>query len=277
MSEGEVVERTETPATRESLAQDLYALGVRPGMTLIMHSSLRSLGWVCGGPVAVVQALMDIVTEEGTIVMPTHTGNYSDPATWSNPPVPQEWWEILYEAMPAFNPDVTPTYMMGAIVEVFRTYPGVLRSNHPQVSFAAWGKRAKEIIDQHSLENGLGEQSPLARIYDLHGYVLLLGVGYDNNTSFHLAEYRAPGAKEVMLGAPIFEDGQRVWKRFRDIEFDSDIFPEIGLELERTKMVTIGNVGLAECRFFPQQPAIDFAVQWYKEKQGILPPDVATH
>jgi aminoglycoside 3-N-acetyltransferase len=265
MSEDETVKRTLEPNTRASLAQNLRQLGVTAGMTLIMHSSLRSLGWVCGGPVAVVQALMDVITDEGTIVMPTQTGNYSDPANWSNPPVPQSWWQTIYEAMPAFDPQVTPSYMMGAIVEAFRTSPGVIRSNHPHVSFAAWGRYAHEITAQHSLSYSLGEQSPLARMYDLGSYVLLLGVGYDNNTSFHLAEYRVLGAQEVTLGAPIIENGHRVWKRFPDIDIDSDIFPQIGTELEQTGQVTAGKVGLADCRLFAQRPAIDFAVQWFKQ------------
>ncbi len=68
MSEHSLIDETPEPRTRESLGADLRALGVTPGMTLIVHSSLSSLGWVCGGPVAVVQALMDVVTPEGTLV-----------------------------------------------------------------------------------------------------------------------------------------------------------------------------------------------------------------
>ncbi len=267
MAEEDLIHATPTPRTRESLAADLRQLGVKPGMTLIMHSSLSSLGWVCGGAVAVVQALMSVVTEEGTIVMPTQTGNYSDPAYWVNPPVPQPWWQVIYDTMPAFRPEVTPSYLMGTIVETFRTSPGVLRSNHPQVSFAAWGHNARYITENHPLEYGLGEGSPLARIYDLNGWVLLLGVGYNRNTSFHLAEYRSPGNTEVMLGAPVMENEQRVWKHFRDIDIDADIFPTIGEEFEQTRLVTLGIVGSAECRLFPQRPAVDFAVNWYRQRR----------
>lgn len=253
--------------TRESLAHDLRQLGVQPGMTVIVHSSLRSLGWVCGGPATVVQALMDVLTEHGTLVMPAHTGNYADPATVQ--PVPQPWWQMIYEAMPAFDPQVTPTYLMGAIAETFRTSPGVYRSNHPQVSFSAWGRHAERITAQHALEYGMGEGSPLARVYELDGWVLLLGVGYDRNTSFHLAEYRSPGAKPALLGAPIIEDSRRVWKKFRDIEIDATVFPELGAAMEQTGLVKIGRVGLAECRFFPQRPAVDFAVQWYTQRSHL--------
>ncbi len=131
MSEEHLVQQTPSPRTRESLAHDLRGIGVESGMTIIVHSSLSSLGWVCGGPVAVVQALMDVVTSEGTIVVPTQTGGYSDPAKWEAPPVPKEWWPTIYETMPAFDLLVTPTEHMGRIVEVFRTWPGVLRSSHP--------------------------------------------------------------------------------------------------------------------------------------------------
>lgn len=256
--------------TRESLAYDLRRLGMQPGMTVIVHSSLRSLGWVCGGPATVVQALMDVLTEQGTLVMPAHTGNYADPATVQpEPSVPQPWWQMMYEAMPAFDPQVTPTYLMGAIAETFRTSPGVYRSNHPQVSFSAWGRHAERITAHHVLEYGLGEGSPLARVYELDGWVLLLGVGYDRNTSFHLAEYRSPGAKPARLGAPIIEDGRRVWKKFRDIEIDAAVFPELGVAMEQTGLVKTGRVGLAECRFFPQRPAVDFAVQWYRQRSRL--------
>jgi aminoglycoside 3-N-acetyltransferase len=268
MSEERVIQETSVPSTRQSIAQDLRHLGLKTGMVVIVHSSLRSIGWVSGGPVTVVQALMDVVTATGTIVMPTQTGNYSDPANWHHPPVPQAWWNTIYEAMPAFQPEITPSYLMGAVVETFRTHPEVLRSNHPQVSFAAWGKYAPTILAHHALEYGLGEQSPLARMYDLEGWALLLGVDYDRHTSFHLAEYRCPGAQKVTLGAPIIENGTRVWKRFQDIEVDSDIFPAIGQDFEKDHRVSIGKIGQAESRLLPLRAGIDFATTWLRRHRG---------
>lgn len=268
MSEEDIIKATPIPRTRESLAQDLRQLGVTAGMTLLIHSSLRSIGWVSGGPIAVVQAFMDVVTEEGTIVVPTHSSGNSDPAKWENPPVPQAWWSVIYDTMPAFEPETTPTYGMGKIVEAFRTWPGVVRSNHPTDSFAAWGRHAQFITARHSLEYGLGEGSPLARIYELDGWVLLLGVGYDSNTSFHLAEYRVPSTVPTTLGAPIMDAGTRVWKQYRDIEINSDIFPDIGDDFEQdTRLVIMGRVGSAETRLFPQRAAVDFAEKWLTHKR----------
>jgi aminoglycoside 3-N-acetyltransferase len=269
MNEKEAINNIKKPNTRESIAQELRKLGLKKGMIVLVHSSLSALGWVCGGPVAVVQALMDVITEEGTLVMPTHSGDYSEPSYWGNPPVPKEWWQTIRDTMPAYEPEITPTRGMGSIVESFRNWQGVIRSSNPQVSFAAWGKYDKEITNNHSLHYGLGEESPIAKIYDLDGYVLLLGVGYGNNTSFHLAEYRADGAEKYENGAPIIEDGKRVWKIINDIELDDEIFPNIGQDYDKTGKVLVGNVGLAQVRLFKQKPSVDYAERWigdYRKK-----------
>ncbi len=265
MSESKVIINTPSPRTRQSLATDLLNAGVNSGMTVIVHSSLSSLGWVCGGSVAVVQALMDVITPTGNLIMPTHTGDLSDPANWQEPGVPREWWAIIRETMPAFDPKVTPTRGMGRIVETFRTWENVVRSSHPQVSFAAWGKDAQKIVSNHSLDYSLGENSPLARLYDLDGWVLLLGVGYDSCTSFHLAEYRVGRGQEVKQGAPILEAGQRVWQWFTDIDFDTSCFAEMGAALEKTGVVQISTLGSAQIKLFPVRNAVDFAVTWLRD------------
>ena len=268
MSEHALIDRTPEPRTRASLGADLRALGVTAGMTLIVHSSLNALGWVCGGPVAVVQALMDVVTPEGTLVMPTQSGDLSDPVDWSRPPVPSAWLPAIYANMPAYDPLITPTRGMGRIVETFRTWPGAIRSAHPLVSFAAWGAQAERVIQDHQLEYSLGEGSPLARMYELDGHALLLGADYDSNTTFHLAEYRAPGQTPERQGAPITVNGQRVWKTYQDIELDADIFPAIGADFETTGAVTVGQVGSAQARLFSSRAAVDFAQAWLTTRRS---------
>lgn len=266
MSEQNVVKRTQgNPVTTPSLMADLSALGVAPGMTLVVHSSLSALGWVCGGPQTVVLALEGVLGPEGTLVMPTHSGGLSDPAQWRNPPVPEVWWDAIRQTMPAYDPDLTPTRKMGAIPECFRKQKGVLRSAHPQVSFAAWGKHAVYITEGHSLDLSLGENSPLARVYDLDGWVLLLGVGHSNNTSLHLAEYRAsyPGKRLVRQGAPVMIDGQRQWVEFQDIHLDESDFALIGRQFARdTGLERRGRVGYATALLMPQRALVDYAVGW---------------
>jgi aminoglycoside 3-N-acetyltransferase len=265
MDENVVIKNSDRPRTRESLRKDLLSLGLERGMTVIVHSSLSAIGWVSGGPVAVVQALMDVVTPEGTLVMPTQSANYSDPAEWENPPVPKAWHEVIRASMPAYDPVITPTIGMGVIVETFRKFPGTVRSSHPVHSFAAWGSRAESIIAEHTLVNSLGEGSPLARIYEGDGWVLLLGTGYGNNTSFHLAEYRSGARGKIEAGAPILEDGSRVWKTYKDIDLDEECFDQIGADFEKNHRVAHGRIGSADSKLFGQREAVDFAEKWLRK------------
>ncbi|WP_460064338.1 AAC(3) family N-acetyltransferase [Streptomyces sp. YKOK-I1] len=243
--------------TRETLAAQLRDLGVEPGEILLVHSSLSSLGWVCGGPVAVVQGLQDALGPNGTLVVPTQTGELSDPAEWSRPPVPREWWETIRATLPVYDPLVTPSRGLGVIPETVRTWPGALRSAHPHTSFAALGPRAAEIVEGHAVDCRLGERSPLARLERLGARVLLLGAGYDACTSFHLAEYRIP-APLVEVGRP----GPHGWESVTEVSIDSDRFDELGHDFERDRPVVRGKAGAADVRLFPVADAVAYAERW---------------
>jgi aminoglycoside 3-N-acetyltransferase len=265
MTEAGPIAATPWPRTRESLREDLRQVGLTAGMTVIVHSSLQSLGWVNGGPIAVIEALQDLLTPSGTLVMPAHSGDLSEPTNWQHPPVPPEWVPIVRDTMPAYDPRRTPTRLMGRIAELFRTWPGVVRSDHPCISFAAWGRHAEWIVANHTLDFGHGERSPLARIYDLGGSVLLLGVGYDRNTSFHLAEHRITGVTPSMEGAPVLENGVRVWKTYQHIDLDTPL-DELGTAFEAACPVRVGKAGSATARLFAQRDAVDFAVRWLQAR-----------
>jgi aminoglycoside 3-N-acetyltransferase len=243
--------------TRHTLAAQLRALGIEPGEILLLHSSLSSLGWVCGGPVAVVRGLLDVLGPRGTLVVPTQSGDLSDPAVWSNPPVPREWWETIRATMPVYDPLITPSLGVGVIPETVRTWPGALRSAHPQTSFAALGARAAEIVEGHAPDCRLGERSPLARLEALDARVLLLGAGYGTCTAFHLAEYRIP-SPSVRVGRP----GPAGWEVVTEVSISSDRFDELGHDFERDRPVVRGKAGAAEVRLFRVADAVAYAERW---------------
>lgn len=271
MSEKEVISKSKSPPTVETLIRDFKNIGVKEGMVLLVHSSLSSIGWVSGGAVAVILALEEVLGKRGTLVMTAFSGDLSDPSKWVNPPVPENWCDTIKKTMPAFDPDLTPIRGVGKIVEVFRKQKGVHKSNHPQVSFAAKGRYAKYITGNHGLENALGEGSPLAKIYKLGGYVLMIGVGHINSTSLHLAEYRAdyPSKMEEICGAPLLAKGKRKWVNLKDVTLVIDDFEKLGFEFMKNKEADIrtGYIGQAKSQLFCQKDLVDFAVDWMEKNR----------
>ncbi len=263
-TEREAIDATDEPADSSSLTADLVALGLEADDVVIVHSSMAALGWINGGPQAVVEALLAAVGSGGTIVMPTQSGHLSDPADWSEPPVPAAWHERIRAEMPVFDPHLTPTRSMGAVVECFRHLPGTRRSPHPTVSFAANGPQADRIVGDHPLTPGLGDRSPLGRLYDLDAKVLLLGVGHGNDTSLHLAEYRAvwPGKADTRVGVPMRIDGVRQWHVYDDLDLDESDFATIGDDFASSGGERRSSVGAGEGRLCRQRAIVDFAVAW---------------
>ncbi len=258
-------DRVDEPVTVESLVSNLRALGVEAGQTLLVHGSLSSLGYVCGGASAVVDALQRAVTSEGTLVLPTHSPGNMEPSEMSSPPVPESWYETVREQMPPYRPEVTPTQGMGAIAECFRSYPGVSRSSHPQHSFAAWGADSSVVTEDPSLSYSLGEDSPLGRVYDLDSDLLYLGTTHETSTSIHLAEYRAAidiGTRSC--ASAMLVDGTRKWVEWKDIDFTDEDFPDCGAAFGREcpEAFETGQVGAGEIKRIDQPALVDFAVEW---------------
>jgi aminoglycoside 3-N-acetyltransferase len=272
MTEADAVEKTEgMPATVRSIANDLSTLGVEPGMILLVHSSLSSLGWVCGGAVSVVLALEKAIGADGTLVMPTHSGDLSEPSRWRNPPVPESWWETVRRETPAYDIDMTPSRGVGFVPECFRRQKGTVRSAHPSVSFAARGPKATALTEISGFSFPTGDGSLLSRLYDMDGQVLLLGTDFRCATSLHLAEYRAsyPGRKIITCGAPVIVDGERRWVEYDDVDYDDSDFARIGADfVEETGNVRSGRVASGTGLLMSQRSLVDYATKWIEENRN---------
>ncbi len=267
MAERDEIGRTGRPSTVAMLTDQLRSLGVESGTTVMAHASLSRLGYVAGGAHAVVLALLEAVGPEGTLVMPTHSTDLTDPASWSNPPVPPEWFDDLRSGMPAYDPALTPTRSMGSIVECFRHVAGLTRSDHPTVSAAAVGPNAAFVTRDHRLPDGLGEHSPQARVYELDGHVLLVGVGHANNTSLHLAERRSAPSDAVRRSqsSPILVNGERRWVRYDCLDDDPDDFETVGAAFAATGAQRSGPIGAGVAHLMRARALVDFATEWMNE------------
>jgi len=157
-------------------------IGLRSGDAVVVHASLRAVGL---GADEVIDALLDAVAPDGLVAMPTFSYDNE-----------------------SFAPDLPGR--TGTLAEEFRRRPDALRSAHPTYSVAAVGADAAELVDGHERAGATGIDSPLGRLADAGGYVLLLGVGHTANTTVHVGEFHA--------GAP-----------YLDIPFDPD-WPEHGAD-----------------------------------------------
>ncbi len=154
---------------------------------------------------------------------------------------------------------------MGAVAECLARLPDTVHSGHPAVGFVANGPRAAELMQPHALAAGLGEGSPLARLYAAETDIVLLGVGHDNNTALHLAEVRALGtsAPSVDDGAPRLVDGRQQWVEYTHVDYDEDDFPELA-DAYRAAGGTHqrASIGGGEIERIPMRELVDFGERW---------------
>ena len=252
------------PILKEEILSAFRSLGLEKGDTIMVHTSLSKIGYVCGGAQTVIEALTQTVGGEGTLMMPSQSWKNLDPEDGVHWDVDRQYWQVIRDNWPAYDKHLTPTNTMGAVAEMFRSWPGAVRSDHPARSVAAWGKHAQELTQGHDLSNIFGDGSPLGRLYDLDGKVLLIGVGYEKNTSLHLADARAeyPGKHTCVEHSAVMENGKRVWKAYETLFVDGEDFEKIGEAFEQSCSVSRCMLGHAQLRLMSQRALVDFAVRW---------------
>ncbi len=257
------------PVTKNDILSAFKEVGLGSGQTVMVHTSLSSIGYVCGGAQTVIEALTETVGSDGTIMMPTQSWKNLDPEDGVHWTVQEEDWQIIRDNWPAYDKNITPTNTMGAVAEMFRSWPGAVRSDHPARSVAAWGRNAEYLTCDHDLSNIFGEGSPIGKLYELDGDVLLIGVDYDKNTSIHLADVRAtyPGKRNCIEHSAIMENGRRVWKEYETLFVDGEDFVDIGAAFEREVNVAKAVLGGATIRLMKQRMLVDFATKWIEKNR----------
>ncbi|WP_406305889.1 AAC(3) family N-acetyltransferase [Streptomyces sp. NBC_00885] len=235
-------------------------------MTLLVHASLRATG-LQAEPLR--DALLEVVGEDGTLVVPAFTADNSDTSPSYRARVrgmtPEQSAAFRAE-MPAFDAATTPSQGMGRLAESVRTAEGAVRSAHPQTSFAALGRRAAEFLAVHPLTSHLGEDSPLGALYRARAQVLMINVDFDVCTAFHLAEYKTRAPARTYRCVVQRPGGGKEWTEYEDIELDDSDFGAIGAAFA-WGMEQKGQLGGRPARFFSIKEAVDHAERWMTEKR----------
>lgn len=161
------------------LEDELRKVGIKQGDVVIVHSSLKSVGNVTGGAETVIKAFQKVLTEKGTLVLPTFT------------------FSLIQWAKEPFNKNTTPS-RVGIITEIFRQMDGVSRNNHPTHSIAAWGALKDELIQTDLTAPPCGIGSVFEKLFNLNAKILMLGTRQDTNTMLHFCEKKA-GLKYINI------------------------------------------------------------------------------
>jgi aminoglycoside 3-N-acetyltransferase len=254
------------PISTQELARDLRELALPPDDVYLVHSSLRCVGKLADGPATLANAVRATCGPRSTIVVPTFTaGNSTTTRAYRQRTGGMSARQLLAEEekIVGFDLGSTPSQSVGIFSEYVRNEPRAVRSNHPQTSFTAVGPYAEELVGVHELDCHLGEQSPLSRLYDINAVVLLIGVGFNVCTCFHLAEHRLDKPAPTRLyRAFIMNAGQRELREFYAPENDDQDFSRIGDEMAKEPFVHEGRVGRAPVHWFRLRAGVDFAVRW---------------
>ena len=240
----------------------------------MVHARMSALGWVVGGSETVVRALLEALGPDGTLMAYASWADH----VYTLEDRPEEYREAYRAEPPRWDPAtgaVDPDY--GRIPERVRTWPGALRSVHPEASVVAVGPRAAWLTAEHA--DGYGAGSPFARLVEAGGQVLMLGAPLETVTLLHHAEAiaGAPSRRTVTYEIAMADGTTR---SFTDIDTSRGAYPyeRLGLETDEFEVIARdalaagigvrGKVGQAECHLFPAPELTRFAVAWIEERFG---------
>jgi aminoglycoside 3-N-acetyltransferase len=181
--------RLGTILSKQDIKTGLSKLELETGDVVGVHSSLSSLGYVEDGANTVIDALLEVVGTEGTVVMPTHSANLQEVERTPEELAAGVSW--LLKILP-YDPETTPC-TTGAIPETFRKRRGVLRSLHTVHSVAVAGPKAQEIAEAGKK----GALEAWRKLLEYDGYILLIGIDLRNCTAMHLVEERVTLPKHL--------------------------------------------------------------------------------
>lgn len=237
----------------EVMLRQLFDLGVIQGGVLVVHCAFSKVKPVENGPNGLIEALQLSLGKEGTLVMPSMSDDDDHP----------------------FDPKVMPCDGMGIVADTFWRLPGVIRSDSPH-AFAAFGPKASMITAPHPLDLPHGPNSPIGRVHDMDGQILLLGVGHDANTTIHLAEYLADVRYRRKKHVMALVEGRLARINYREIDHCCQNFKLVDAWLDEQGLQRRGVVGHAKAGLINARDIVNVVVSHLIKNKTVFlhPPGV---
>lgn len=261
--------------TRQRIASDLAALGVAPGDAVLFHASVGAIGWIVGGPDRVLEAFFDVLGDEGTLMAYAGWDGSPYAVTVGMDELPRP----LAAAWPPFDPKTSRAAReAGLLAEYLRSWPEARRSGHPDSSFVAVGRLSEELTRDHPLPYGMGAGSPLAKLCDAGGKVVVLGAPWSALTLLHHAEHVAQipevNKEKASYWVPIAGEGGARWVRIEQYSTEGclpwrgpiDLFEAIARDYVQSGRGALGEVGGAHSAVFDAAGLDEYAVAWIEER-----------
>ena len=239
--------------TKEDLKNDLLRAGFRPSDTVLIHSSMKSIGLVENGADGVLDALMEFFGKEGLLVFPTLT------------------YPIFNEPDAVYSRTDTPC-VVGLLPEMFRKRAGVVRSGHPTHSVAAFGPDAETFCAGHEkFSTPCARTSPWGKLYDRHAKILFIGTSSIGCcTYFHGVEEWLPvpeglSSEPYMLKCRDAEGKITVVPSYRHVGHHNQYYKKTtGLLMEKGALSKV-RFGAAECFLMDAHKAADIVLELLRE------------
>lgn len=261
--------------TRASLAADLSRLGLAPGDAVMVHAAVSKVGRLLDGPDTIIAALCDAVGPAGTVLAYADWEARYEDLVDDEGGVPPEWREHI----PPFDPQRSRAIRdNGVLPEFLRTTPGALRSGNPGASLVALGAKAEWFTADHPLDYGYGAGSPLAKLVEAGGKVLMLGAPLDTLTLLHHAEHLAdiPGKRIRRLEVPLATPTGAQWRMIEEFDtsdpivagLDDDYFAGIVTEFLAAGEGRQGLIGAARSVLVEAAAITAFGVDWLESRFG---------
>lgn len=248
--------------TKNDLLSMFKRMGICRGMILYVQCDLEHCAYVNGGPQTIIDALCETLGYEGTIVTPAFSNSVVDPACDRDYLFERDVFDEIRSSKPAFHKKRTPSEC-GMFSAQLMCNEGVYRSNHPTHSVLAWGKYAKLICDHHPLHFSLGKESPIEKVVEMNGYVLLLGSAYKDCDIFSYASILSNKNPIRIVSAPIDKKGQREFISMLEMDYDLKNVDVIREMMYERNVVIEDFLASAKCTFFNAKEAATLAQGYF--------------